>query len=152
MTDPNHPSPNPLGDAAPAEDYVGLAANAMAAAMAVAVATIAVITLVTARVAESSGIVSRETITDGFAVNLLIYGTVSGVFLAAATAWFLMGAIESNYRRGGLAMVSAFGGFLLSVLLTMLVRGLLGELALVGLAGVAILVAAFFARRARAAA
>lgn len=122
----------------------------MAAAMAVAVATISLVTWATARAALSSGITSRENIQDGFAVNLVIYGTVSGVFLSGAVAWFLMAAIDSNYRRGGLAMVSAFAGFLVSVLLTMLVRGLLGDSALLALAGVAALIAVLFARRARA--
>ncbi|MEP6590009.1 MAG: hypothetical protein ABJC19_02395 [Gemmatimonadota bacterium] len=151
MADPAHPSPNPFGESAPKDDRVGLAANAMAAAMALAIAAIAVVTWATTYVAANSGITSRENITDGTAVNLLIYGTAIAVFGSAGVAWLLMGPVDSNYRRGGLAMVSAFGGFMLSVILTMMVRGVLGTTALLGLAAVAAVVAAWFARRARAA-
>lgn len=151
MTDPNHPSPNPLGGDAPTEDRVGLAANAMAAAMAAAVAALSVVNYTTTRLAASSGITSRANITDGLAVNVFIYGTATSVLLAGGVAWALMGPVDSHYRRGGLAMVSAFGGFLLSGL-TVPVRGLLGEPALLGLAASAVFIAAFFARRARAAA
>ena len=119
--------------------------------MAVAVAAIGIVTWATARAAVNSGITSRETIRDGLAVNLVIYGTAGSVFLAGAVAWFLMSPIDSNYRRGGLSMVSAFAGFLLSVLLTMLVRGLLGEPALLVLSAGAAAVAFVFVRRARAA-
>ncbi|MES2304217.1 MAG: hypothetical protein V4558_01845 [Gemmatimonadota bacterium] len=151
MTDSPHVSPNPFGDAAPKEDRVGLAANAMASGMAIAVASIALVAWGTTRAAANSGITSKETITDGFAVNLVIYGTLGSIFLAGVVAWGLMATVDSNYRRGGLSMVSAFAGFLLSVLLTMLVRGLLGVAALPVLAGIAALVATFFIRRARAA-
>lgn len=152
MSELEHPSPNPLGADAPDDDRVGLAANAMAAAMAVAVAAISLVALATRRAAASSGITSRDTIVDGLAVDIVIYGTVASVFLAGGVAWTLMKPIDSNYRRGGLAIVSAFGGFLLSVILTMLVRGLLGDTALPGLAVVGAAIAVFFARRARAAA
>lgn len=152
MSDPEHPSPNPLAGDAPDEDRVGLAANAMAAAMAVAVAAIALVAFATRRAAATSGITSRENIVDSTAVNIVIYGTVAAVFLAGGVAWTLMKPVDSNYRRGGLSMVSAFGGFLLSVILTMLVRGLLGDTALPGLALLATLIAVFFTRRARAAA
>jgi hypothetical protein len=124
----------------------------MAAAMAVAVAAISLVAFATRRAAAHSGITSRENIVDSLAVDIVIYGTVTGVFLAGGVAWALMKPVDSNYRRGGLAMVSAFGGFLLSVILTMMVRGLLGDAALPGLGLVATLIAVFFARRARAAA
>ena len=120
--------------------------------MAVAVVAISLVALATRRAAVTSGITSRENIVDGLAVDIVIYGTVASVFLAGVVAWTLMKPIDSNYRRGGLAMVSAFAGFLLSVILTMLVRGLLGDAAIPGLAVVGMLVAVFFARRARAAA
>jgi hypothetical protein len=152
VSDPEHPSPNPLAEDAPDDDRVGLAANAMAAAMAVAVAAISLVAFATRRAAANSGITSRENIVDSLAVNIVIYGTVAGVFVAGGVAWVLMKPIDSNYRRGGLSMVGAFGGFLLSVILTMLVRGLLSDTALPGLALVAALIAVFFARRARAAA
>ncbi|MEO5798197.1 MAG: hypothetical protein ABIZ70_04855 [Gemmatimonadales bacterium] len=151
MTDSPHVSPNPFGDAAPKEDRVGLAANAMAAGMAIAIAAIAVVAWATTRAAANSGITSKETITNGFAVNLVIYGTLGSIFLSGIVAWLLMATVDSNYRRGGLSMVSAFAGFLLSVILTMLVRGVFGVAALPALAALAALVGVFFIRRARAA-
>lgn len=39
---------------------------------------------------------------------LLFGGTVAGILLAAVAGWHLLGPITSTYRRGGLAMVSAF--------------------------------------------
>lgn len=39
---------------------------------------------------------------------LLFGGTLAGILLAGFTAWGLLGPVESLYRRGGLAMVSAF--------------------------------------------
>jgi hypothetical protein len=124
----------------------------MAAGMGVAVTTISLVTWATVRAAASSGITSRSNIVDGLAVNVLIYGTVTSVFLAGAAAFLLMAPVDSNYRRGGLAMVSAFAGFLVSVISTSLIRDLLGAQALLGLAAVSALLAAWFARRALAAA
>ena len=152
MAEPTHPSPNPFGEDAPTEDRVGLAANAMAAGVGVAVTAISMVTWATVRAAANSGITSRNNIIDGLAVNLLIYGTVTSVFLAGAAAFRLMAPVDSNYRRGGLAMVSAFGGFLVSIISTSLVRDLLGYQALLGLAAAFALIAAWFARRALAAA
>ncbi|MES2123394.1 MAG: hypothetical protein V4503_01775 [Gemmatimonadota bacterium] len=151
MTSTPPTSPNPLGDSAPTEDRVGLAANAMAAAMAFSVAAIALVTWATARAAASSGITSRENVVDGLALNLLIYGTTLSVFASAGLAWWLMRLVGSTYRRGGLAIVAAFAGFLLSVILTMAVRGLLGTTALLGLAVLAALTGAWFVGRVRAA-
>lgn len=147
-----HASPNPLGDAAATKDQVGLAANAMAAAMATAVAVLAVVTWLTARLAASSGITSQEQLRPDLpAVNVVIYGTVTAIFVAFGAGWWLMRPIQARYRRGGLSMVGAFGGFLLGIVLTTLVRGLLGAPALLALAVAGVAVAAIFRRRALAA-
>lgn len=151
MTSTPPTSPNPLGEDAPTEDRVGVAANAMAAAMAFSIAAIAVVTWATARAAANSGVTSRETIVDGLALNLLIYGTTLSVFASAGLAWWLMRLVGSSYRRGGLSIVAAFAGFLLSVILTMVVRGLLGSTALLGLAVLAAVVGGWFVGRTRAA-
>lgn len=146
-------SPNPLGDAAATTDQVGLAANAMAAGMATAVAVLAVVTWLTARLAANSGITSQAQLRPDLpAVNVMIYGTASAIFIAFGAGWWLMRPIQARYRRGGLSMVGAFGGFLLGVILTTVVRGLLGPTALLALAVAAVAVAAFFRGRALAAA
>jgi hypothetical protein len=39
---------------------------------------------------------------------LLAAGTLGGVVLAAGVTWWLLAPLDSPYRRGGLALVSAF--------------------------------------------
>ena len=39
---------------------------------------------------------------------LLLFGTLGGLVLAGVVAWRLLRPLESTYRRGGLALVSAF--------------------------------------------
>ena len=51
----------------------------------------------------------------GPAFYLLVLGTPAAMALAGATCWFLLRPVESYFRRGGLAMVSAFLSFVVSL-------------------------------------
>jgi hypothetical protein len=64
--------------------------------------------------------------------NLVLFGWLGGAGLSALVAWTLMAPITSAYRRGGLAMVAAFGTLALS-LVTAPVDSLLGRSGLLGL-------------------
>jgi hypothetical protein len=44
----------------------------------------------------------------GASLYLLLFGTLGGLVLAGVVAWRLLSPLESTYRRGGLAIVSAF--------------------------------------------
>jgi len=44
----------------------------------------------------------------GAPLYLLAAGTLGGVVLAGVVAWRLLAPLDSTYRRGGLALVSAF--------------------------------------------
>ena len=54
--------------------------------------------------------------TAGPAFYLLVLGTPAAMALAAATCWFVLRPVESWFRRGGLAMVSAFLSFVVSLI------------------------------------
>ena len=83
-------------------------------------------------------------------VDVMIYGVLGSLFLAGALAWFLMRPVASTFRRFGLSMVAALGGFLWAMVLTYLVRELVAPAALLALAVVALGAVAYFSRRARA--
>ena len=82
------------------------------------------------------------------ALYLLFGGTLGGVLAAAGTAWWLLGPIESTYRRGGLAMVCGFATVLL-MLICIPVHQLLGRSGLFGFMALCTVAAALLARRAR---
>lgn len=44
----------------------------------------------------------------GVPLYLLLAGTLGGLFLAGVLTWRLLAPLHSTYRRGGLALVSAF--------------------------------------------
>jgi hypothetical protein len=44
----------------------------------------------------------------GAPLYILLFGTLGGLVLAGVVAWRLLRPLQSTYRRGGLAMVSAF--------------------------------------------
>ena len=62
-----------------------------------------------------------------------------------------MSPIDSTFRRGGLSIVAAFLGFVVSMGITFLTNEFLGGTALLGVALVALALAVFFGRRIRAA-
>jgi hypothetical protein len=79
---------------------------------------------------------------------LLVGGTLAGILLAAAAAWRLLAPVESIYRRGGLAIVCAFGTVLL-MLVCIPVNQLLGRTGLLLMLGLTGTMAMLLARRAR---
>ena len=87
----------------------------------------------------------------GLPFQLLLWGTLTGLALAAGVAWRLLSPLGSAYRRGGLALVSAFATVIV-MLICIPVNQLLGRAGLAGLIGLSIVVSALLARRARTAA
>jgi hypothetical protein len=79
---------------------------------------------------------SSAPVTSGPAPLLLLIGTMTALLASGALAWHLLAPVDSWYRRGGLAIVSAFGTFVMAVLATPL-HHFLGPLALLALAAVA---------------
>ena len=82
------------------------------------------------------------------AFYLLILGTIGGLCLTAAICWRLLRPIASTYRRGGLALVSAFATVLL-MLVCMPVDRLLGKPGLIGLSALCGIIALVLAGRVR---
>ena len=87
----------------------------------------------------------------GLPFQLLLWGTLTGLALAAGVAWRLLSPLGSAYRRGGLALVSAFATVIV-MLICIPINQLLGRAGLGGLIGLSIVVSALLARRATAAA
>jgi hypothetical protein len=79
---------------------------------------------------------------------LLFGGTLAGILIAAWAAWRLLGPIPSAYRRGGLAMVSAFATVVI-MLICIPIHQLLGRTGLLVLLGLSGITALVLARRAR---
>lgn len=75
-------------------------------------------------------------------------GTLAGILTAAGVAWSLLGPIASDYRRGGLAMVSGFATVLL-MLVCIPINQLLGRSGLIVLLTLSALAAILLGRRAR---
>lgn len=84
----------------------------------------------------------------GAPLYLLLFGTMAGLVLAGVVAWRLLAPLQSTYRRGGLALVSAFA----TVVIMQIYRPLdaaFGVPALLGGAALAGALAWLLARRAR---
>jgi hypothetical protein len=79
---------------------------------------------------------------------LLFGGTLSGILLAAWSAWRLLEPVASTYMRGGLSMVAGFGTVLL-MLVCIPIHQLLGRSGLLVLFGFSGVAALLLARRAR---
>lgn len=147
------PSPNPFGDDAPSTDQVGLAANAIGAGAAGSLAILSVATFVTGTLTERRAVTTLKDVSPNDPqVNVIVFGVVLALAAAAGTAWVLMSPVRQSFRRFGLSVVAAFGGFLVAAVLTTVLRetaGLVGLLALavIGAGGVW-----YFSRKARAAA
>jgi hypothetical protein len=78
---------------------------------------------------------------------LLVGGTLSGILVAAAAAWWLLGPIQSTYRRGGLAMVCGFATVLV-MLISIPLYQLLGRSGLILLLAASAIAAALLGRQA----
>lgn len=83
----------------------------------------------------------------GAPLYILFAGTLGGVVLSGVVAWRLMEPFSSTYRRGGLAVVSAFATVLL-MLVCMPVNQLFGRTGLLVLLGIAGLTTLLLVRRA----
>jgi hypothetical protein len=86
-------------------DPLSLAATALGAGLAAGLA------LVGATVATLDAVRPPPGATDpglGAHLYLLAAGTLGGLVLAGVVAWRLLAPVDSTYRRGGLALVSAF--------------------------------------------
>jgi hypothetical protein len=84
----------------------------------------------------------------GAPLYLLLFGTLGGLVLAGVVAWRLLSPLESTYRRGGLAIVSAFATVVGMQIYRPLVAAF-GIPALLLAAGIAAALAWALARRAR---
>ena len=89
---------------------------------------------------------SDTPVTRGPAPLLLLGGTLGGLLVSAGVTWWRLRPVDSYYRRGGLAILSAFGTFVMAVLATPL-HHFFGAAALAGLAIVAAGVAIVLLRR-----
>jgi hypothetical protein len=81
---------------------------------------------------------------------ILLTGLLAGMAGAAATAWLALGFLESWFRRGGLALVSAFGTVLAMLVLVPL-DGAFGPAGLGAAAAVLVAGAVWLGYRFRAA-
>jgi hypothetical protein len=79
---------------------------------------------------------SESPVTRGPAPLLLLTGTLAALAVAAGVTWSRLRPVDSDYRRGGLAIVAAFGTFVMAVLAAPL-HHFLGARALLALAAVA---------------
>jgi hypothetical protein len=152
MVDETHPAgapaDSPVDADAPTEDRIGTAGWAMSSAAATGVAWFSLLTFVQSLLlAGSTARTIAQVDPKSFDVNFMAYGIPLGFAVAGMVGWFLMISIPSSYRRGGLAMVGAFAGSVLGMLLTMAAR-VVGPPLLLGLAVAAAACALWLGRRA----
>lgn len=86
-------------------DPVSLAATALGAGLSAGLALVGL--TVAALDAVRPSRVTADTAL-GTPLLLLVAGTLGGLVLAGVIAWRLLAPLDSTYRRGGLALVSAF--------------------------------------------
>lgn len=78
----------------------------------------------------------------------IVGGTLGGLLFAALVGWRLLEPITSTYRRGGLAMVSAFATVVLMLTCTRIFE-LFGRNGLLAFMGFCAVISVLLARRAR---
>jgi hypothetical protein len=126
-------------------DPVSLVAAALGAGLSAGLALVGVTVAATAALRPPAGTTEPAL---GAPLYLLLLGTLGGLLLAGVVAWRLLRPLQSTYRRGGLALVSAFA----TVVLMQIYRPLdaaFGMPALLVAAVLAGAVALLLARRAR---
>ncbi len=126
-------------------DPVALAVTALGAGLSAGVALIGVTVAALDAVRPPPGTTNPDL---GAPVYLLAVGTLGGLVLAGVVAWRLLAPLDSTYRRGGLALVSAFGAVLVMQIYPLL-DSAFGTPALLAAAGLAAGVALLLSRRAR---
>jgi hypothetical protein len=125
-------------------DPLGLAAAAVGSAVASGLAVVAATTLVV----DTMRPVHGTTPDLGVPFQLLLWGTLAGIALAAVVTWRLLSPLGSAYRRGGLSLVSAFAT-VIAMLVCIPVNQALGHVGLAGLAALSLGLSALLAKRAR---
>jgi hypothetical protein len=126
-------------------DPVSLVAAALGAGLSAGLALVGATVAATAALRPPAG--ANEP-AFGAPLYILLFGTLGGLLLAGVVAWRLLRPLQSTYRRGGLAMVSAFA----TVALMQIYRPLdaaFGVPALLGGAGLSAGLAWLLARLAR---
>ncbi len=124
-------------------DPIRLAASALAAG------TVLGLVVITATVLGVDALRPAVAAADpGPRFYLLIFGTLGGIVLAGAATWWLLAPIASSYRRGGLAIVSAFATVPM-MLLCRVVHQLAGRPGLLVMMGVLALAGLGLTRRSR---
>lgn len=88
---------------------------------------------------------------DATYANIMLFGLLPTPFAAGFTTWLLMIRVRDSWRRGGLAMVAVLGGMVIAMITTFVTRQAFGRHGLLGLALVALLLALWLGRSARAA-
>jgi hypothetical protein len=127
-------------------DPLGLAAAAVGSAVALGLAVVTATTLAVDAVRPPPG--GAPDLNAPF--HLLLWGTFAGIALAGVVAWRLLAPLGSAYRRGGLALVSAFAT-VVAMLICIPVNQTLGRPGLAALIALALIVSTLLARRALAA-
>jgi hypothetical protein len=126
-------------------DPVSLVAAALGAGLSAGLALVGATVAATAALRPPAGTTEPAL---GAPLYILLFGTLGGLLLAGVVAWRLLRPLQSTYRRGGLAMVSAFA----TVVLMQIYRPLDAAFGVPALAGGATLAAGLswlLARRAR---
>ena len=126
-------------------DPVSLVAAALGAGLSAGLALVGLTVGATAALRPPEGTTEPSL---GAPLYLLLVGTLGGLFLAGLVAWRLLAPLQSTYRRGGLALVSAFA----TVVVMQIYRPLdaaFGLPALLAAAALAAALAWILARRAR---
>ena len=86
-------------------DPVSLVAAALGAGLSAGLALVGATVAATAALRPPAGTTEPAL---GAPLYLLLFGTLGGLVLAGVVAWRLLRPLQSTYRRGGLALVSAF--------------------------------------------
>ena len=126
-------------------DPVSLVAAALGAGLSAGLALVGATVAATAALRPPAGTTEPAL---GAPLYILLFGTLGGLLLAGVVAWRLLRPLQSTYRRGGLAMVSAFA----TVVLMQIYRPLDAAFGVPALVGGAVLTAGLawlLARRAR---
>jgi hypothetical protein len=140
MTSPSAPSAP--AEARPFDFAVRIAANGVPFAVLLGTAVVAgtVLAVTLLRPATASP--------DSSVTTLLLAGTVGGILAAGVAAWIALRPLQSMYRRGGLAAVSAFATALV-MLVCVPVHALLGAVGLAALIALCAAGCVWFGRRLR---
>ncbi len=126
-------------------DPISLAATALGAGLSAGLALVGVTVAAIAALRPPAGATEPAV---GAPLYVLLIGTAGGLLLAGVVVWRLLAPLHSTYRRGGLALVSAFA----TVVVMQIYRPLdaaYGPPALLAAAALACALAWLLARRAR---